>query len=66
MPSPTDPVAASSIAVRVPLPRHMMHILKGKSLHAEMVCMPRSNQMRNPTSARRPRRRTRLASAHVA
>lgn len=30
--SPTDPVAVSSIAARVPIPRRMMHILEGESL----------------------------------
>ncbi|MBN8760159.1 MAG: Na+/H+ antiporter [Thiobacillus sp. 65-69] len=30
--SPTDPVAVSSIAARVPVPRRMMHILEGESL----------------------------------
>ncbi len=30
--SPTDPVAVSSIAARVPLPRRLMHILEGESL----------------------------------
>ncbi|TXH75795.1 Na+/H+ antiporter [Thiobacillus sp.] len=30
--SPTDPVAVSSIAARVPIPRRLMHILEGESL----------------------------------
>lgn len=30
--SPTDPVAVSSIAARVPIPKRMMHILEGESL----------------------------------
>jgi CPA1 family monovalent cation:H+ antiporter len=30
--SPTDPVALSSIAARVPVPRRLMHILEGESL----------------------------------
>lgn len=30
--SPTDPVAVSSIAGRVPIPRRLMHILEGESL----------------------------------
>lgn len=30
--SPTDPVAVSSIAKRVPIPRRLMHILSGESL----------------------------------
>ncbi|MBO9661386.1 Na+/H+ antiporter [Dokdonella sp.] len=30
--SPTDPVALSSIAARVPIPRRLMHILEGESL----------------------------------
>lgn len=30
--SPTDPVAVSSIAKRVPIPRRLMHILEGESL----------------------------------
>lgn len=30
--SPTDPIAVSAIAARVPIPRRLMHILEGKSL----------------------------------
>jgi Na+/H+ antiporter len=30
--APTDPVAVSSIAARVPIPKRMMHILEGESL----------------------------------
>ena len=30
--SPTDPIAVSAIAARVPIPRRMMHILEGESL----------------------------------
>lgn len=30
--SPTDPVAVSSIAAKVPIPKRMMHILEGESL----------------------------------
>jgi CPA1 family monovalent cation:H+ antiporter len=30
--SPTDPVAVSSITVRVPIPKRLMHILEGESL----------------------------------
>ncbi len=30
--SPTDPVAVSAIAARVPIPRRVMHILEGESL----------------------------------
>jgi CPA1 family monovalent cation:H+ antiporter len=30
--SPTDPVALSSIAARVPVPRRLMHVLEGESL----------------------------------
>lgn len=30
--SPTDPIAVSAIAARVPIPRQMMHILEGESL----------------------------------
>lgn len=30
--APTDPVAVSSIAARVPIPRRLMHILEGESL----------------------------------
>jgi len=30
--SPTDPVAVTSIAARVPIPKRMMHILEGESL----------------------------------
>lgn len=30
--SPTDPVAVSSIAARVPIPKRLMHILEGESL----------------------------------
>ena len=30
--SPTDPIAVSAIAARVPIPKRMMHILEGESL----------------------------------
>lgn len=40
--SPTDPIAVSAIAARVPIPRRMMHILEGESLLNDasgLVCM---------------------------
>jgi monovalent cation/hydrogen antiporter len=40
--SPTDPVAVSAIAARVPIPSRMMHILEGESLLNDasgLVCM---------------------------
>lgn len=40
--SPTDPVAVSAIAARVPIPRRLMHILEGESLFNDasgLVCM---------------------------
>lgn len=40
--SPTDPIAVSAIAARVPIPRRLMHILEGKSLLNDasgLVCM---------------------------
>jgi Na+/H+ antiporter len=40
--SPTDPVAVSAIASRVPIPRRLMHILEGESLLNDasgLVCM---------------------------
>lgn len=40
--SPTDPIAVSSIAARVPIPRRMMHILEGESLLNDasgLVCL---------------------------
>lgn len=40
--SPTDPVAVSSIATRVPIPRRLVHILEGESLLNDasgLVCM---------------------------
>lgn len=40
--SPTDPVAVSSIAARVPIPKRLMHILEGESLLNDasgLVCM---------------------------
>ncbi|PSH64938.1 Na+/H+ antiporter [Phyllobacterium brassicacearum] len=40
--SPTDPIAVSSIAARVPIPSRMMHILEGESLLNDasgLVCM---------------------------
>lgn len=40
--SPTDPIAVSSIASRVPIPRRMMHILEGESLLNDasgLVCL---------------------------
>ncbi|MGK2285676.1 Na+/H+ antiporter [Pedomonas sp. V897] len=40
--SPTDPIAVSSIAARVPIPKRMMHILEGESLLNDasgLVCM---------------------------
>lgn len=40
--SPTDPIAVTSIASRVPIPKRMMHILEGESLLNDasgLVCM---------------------------
>ncbi|WP_404338852.1 Na+/H+ antiporter [Sphingomonas sp. MMS12-HWE2-04] len=40
--SPTDPIAVSAIAARVPIPKRMMHILEGKSLLNDasgLVCL---------------------------
>lgn len=40
--SPTDPIAVSAIAARVPIPRRLMHILEGESLLNDasgLVCM---------------------------
>ncbi|MBX3484080.1 Na+/H+ antiporter [Phenylobacterium sp.] len=40
--SPTDPIAVSAIAARVPLPKRVMHILEGESLLNDasgLVCM---------------------------
>lgn len=40
--SPTDPIAVSAIAQRVPIPKRMMHILEGESLLNDasgLVCM---------------------------
>lgn len=40
--SPTDPIALSAIAARVPIPRRLMHILEGESLLNDasgLVCM---------------------------
>ncbi|WP_424134150.1 Na+/H+ antiporter [Roseomonas chloroacetimidivorans] len=40
--SPTDPIAVSSIAARVPIPRRLMHILEGESLLNDasgLVCL---------------------------
>ncbi|WP_294330775.1 Na+/H+ antiporter [uncultured Sphingomonas sp.] len=40
--SPTDPIAVSAIATRVPIPRRMMHILEGESLLNDasgLVCL---------------------------
>ncbi len=40
--SPTDPIAVSAIAARVPIPSRMMHILEGESLLNDasgLVCM---------------------------
>jgi len=40
--SPTDPIAVSAIAVRVPIPKRLMHILAGESLLNDasgLVCM---------------------------
>jgi CPA1 family monovalent cation:H+ antiporter len=40
--SPTDPIAVSAIAARVPIPRRLMHILEGESLINDasgLVCM---------------------------
>ncbi|SMH37727.1 Na+/H+ antiporter [Mesorhizobium australicum] len=40
--SPTDPVAVSAIAARVPIPKRIMHILEGESLLNDasgLVCM---------------------------
>jgi monovalent cation/hydrogen antiporter len=40
--SPTDPIAVSAIAARVPIPRRMMHILEGEALFNDasgLVCL---------------------------
>ncbi|HXS41451.1 MAG TPA: Na+/H+ antiporter [Stellaceae bacterium] len=40
--SPTDPIAVSAIAVRVPIPKRLMHILEGESLLNDasgLVCL---------------------------
>lgn len=40
--SPTDPIAVSAIAVRVPIPKRLMHILEGESLINDasgLVCL---------------------------
>lgn len=40
--SPTDPIAVSAIAARVPIPKRLMHILEGESLLNDasgLVCM---------------------------
>jgi Na+/H+ antiporter len=40
--SPTDPIAVSAIAARVPIPKRMMHILEGESLFNDasgLVCL---------------------------
>src|SRR3546814_18086970 len=40
--SPTDPIAVSAIAKRVPIPKRMMHILEGESLLNDasgLVCL---------------------------
>lgn len=40
--SPTDPIAVSAIAAKVPIPRRMMHILEGESLLNDasgLVCL---------------------------
>lgn len=40
--SPTDPIAVSAIAARVPIPRRLMHILEGESLLNDasgLVCL---------------------------
>src|ERR1700724_4267230 len=40
--SPTDPIAVSAIAARVPIPKRLMHILQGESLLNDvsgLVCM---------------------------
>ena len=40
--SPTDPIAVSAIASRVPVPRRLMHILEGEALLNDasgLVCM---------------------------
>lgn len=40
--SPTDPIAVSAIAARVPIPKRMMHILEGESLLDDasgLVCL---------------------------
>jgi CPA1 family monovalent cation:H+ antiporter len=40
--SPTDPIAVSAIAARVPIPRRLMHLLEGESLLNDasgLVCM---------------------------
>src|ERR1700687_5844077 len=40
--SPTDPIAVSAIAARVPIPKRLMHILEGESLLNDasgLICM---------------------------
>src|SRR5258707_4613654 len=40
--SPTDPIAVSAIATRVPIPKRLMHVLEGESLLNDasgLVCM---------------------------
>src|SRR3546814_2507604 len=40
--SPTDPIAVSAIAQRIPIPKRMMHILEGESLLKDasgLVCL---------------------------
>src|SRR3546814_10837255 len=40
--SPTDPIAVSAIAQRIPIPKRMMHILEGESLLNDasgLVCL---------------------------
>jgi monovalent cation/hydrogen antiporter len=40
--SPTDPIAVSALAARIPIPRRLMHILEGESLLNDasgLVCM---------------------------
>jgi CPA1 family monovalent cation:H+ antiporter len=40
--SPTDPIAVSSLAARVPIPKRLLHILEGESLFNDasgLVCM---------------------------
>src|SRR3546814_14549643 len=42
--SPTDPIAVSAIAARVPIPKRMMHILEGESLLNDASGLVRSEE----------------------